>query len=333
MRGGARPRAGRVVLWGGRVHAGTVSSPPVPVPELLSVLPIVLALAQPAAEGETPPPADPAAVSSPGEGVERSPWERAPARPWTISLEPGLWYASPTGTIRLPGGEGGSGGGGGGSDAFTLDELGLDRPSLEPAGQVHLQGDRWRLTVGGFWLSAEQDGTIDTPGVLGSVPVGAGDRVETDLEVWNADVYGSYRLARYVDGTTDTGGDKFVFGFDVLAGARALGVEYDSVVESGGFEVGRAGVDETYLQPIVGARMEFRLYERIILDVAADAGYISTGGEELRTLNVRVGISIEPVENVGLQVGYRNLDIDLEDGDFEWDGGIAGFFWGVRVLF
>jgi len=50
-----------------------------------------------------------------------------------------------------------------------------------------------------------------------------------------------------------------------------------------------------------------------------------------------VGVTWRPVRHVGVQVGYRQLAFDLEDGEgtdrFRFRGAMAGVFAGVTVRF
>jgi hypothetical protein len=76
----------------------------------------------------------------------------------------------------------------------------------------------------------------------------------------------------------------------------------------------------------------------IDIDLQIVAGALPTGGDRSTIcMEVVNGYTVRPIENVGLQIGYRLSFYDLTAGDgtskFEYTGAVAGIFAGVVIRF
>jgi hypothetical protein len=57
------------------------------------------------------------------------------------------------------------------------------------------------------------------------------------------------------------------------------------------------------------------------------------GGDGGYAWSIRGGVTLEVVENVGINFGYRLLELNVEDDDWEFDGGLQGLFLGGTIRF
>lgn len=274
------------------------------------------------------------ATAQEGEPAEAAPPLAEAFRPadrWTIQIEPSAWYVSPGGRVTLPG-SGSTGEG----DRVQLNRLNIDTPRLSPAGEIHLQADRARLTLGGFAYSIERESTAAGTERIGGIALARGDDLTTELDFITFEATGAYELisssrrgqvSRLADGRV-----RFEGTLDAVAGVRFYGVDFDLASAAGS-----DGAHETFAQPIVGAKLEMAFIEEFTIDVQLTAGGLSAGDRSSWSWDITIGMMWRPVENVGVQVGYRsntfNLETDAADAPFEYKGSLAGLYAGVVVRF
>ncbi len=297
------------------------------------------ATAQPA-EPSTPPTTNAQAAVDTKEPATTQ-LEEAPTR-FTISIEPSVWFAGAGGKVKLPGStpppvilanapqaaELG--------DRIKLNDIGFDDPQATPAGAVSIGYDRWRFNLRGFGFSIDDDSTVDDSGSLGSVDFAPGDNLvgEINTNVFEAQV--GYRFVEHASRPRQNG-DGYVFRFyaDVLGGARLYDV--DMQFEQFATLNGTNAFDDMWIEPTIGAKIGVEIYEQFDVGVELNFGVAPFGDHSSWSWDVMAGFQWRPVENLGIQIGYRNLAFDLQDGDgvdeFEWDGALAGLYFGAVIKF
>ena len=118
----------------------------------------------------------------------------------------------------------------------------------------------------------------------------------------------------------------------MIAGARLYNVK----AGVGATSPNTAEADEFFFEPIVGGRLELTLAKDFSIDVQSTFGYLPAD-RETASWDIEVAFAWRIVENVGFQLGYRNMFIHLESGEdvsrFEWEGGAAGVFAGLQFRF
>lgn len=254
---------------------------------------------------------------------------------WTIRIEPMVYFASPSGDLRLP-----SNGARGGQ--LALADLNLDSPRLSPAGRFMASRGKWRFAVSGLGFAASDRGAFAVaPGQIGGAPFAAGDRLVSDLSYQSFDLNASYRLLHHRRGGGEAGGTDLVVGVDVLAGLRAHHADFDvrvsPAVAPGPGVPTVAGADEVFAEPFVGGRLEVDFSRTFGIDVESSFGGFSTGDRGSFSFTIDAGFVYRPIPALGVRVGYHMLVFDLSDGDgageFEWKGSVAGLYWGAQLSF
>lgn len=254
----------------------------------------------------------------------------APTR-WTLSAEPGLWYAAPGGTIRLPTN-------GGAAADLKLGDLNLDSPRLSPFAEVNLTRDRWGVSVRAFSFGTS-DRTSAPPVSLriGDVVTSPNEPLRASLDLASLELEGRYRFFRNQIQPMERGGYRVGVWAEAVAGVRIF--ETDLRVERVnpiGGSPSTAGGDEYFVQPLIGLKTGLIISERITLDVCNTFG-LMPGGRESFMWDIIAGVQWHVFEHVSVQIGYRQLlyRTMTDDGPerFENNGAIAGINVGVVIRF
>lgn len=259
---------------------------------------------------------------------------------WTVQFEPVAWFVAPSGDIKLPVSSGtGPGGFTTAGDTFAVNDLNLDSTRTRPAGEVHLSAGRWRFTFAGFDYSADQSNSAaDADGRLGSVELVAGDRINATLDFASYQLTAGYRIwgHDFLNASTDPSqGTDVLLNLYLIGGARLYDVGIEIERLTGTFASAKA--DHTFIEPIAGARAELEIAQDFSLDLELSVGYLPLDDSSTLSIDVAAGFTWRPIPNLGLQLGYRQLAFDLEDGDgaetFAYDGRLAGLFTGITLRF
>lgn len=249
----------------------------------------------------------------------------SPDDAWTIRFEPSIWFVAPAGDLTVPGA---------GSSSVDVGDLNLDSPRLTPAGELTFNTDRWRLSVSGFDFSTEDRGsTANRNFRVGDVDVLDGDSVESDLRFLSWDVKVRYEIAEIPGRPLADGRWPYVMSLEAVGGVRFYDVGFDLSAPGG-----TASSDEFFAEPVAGLRVVLDVLERLTIDVESTIGAWTDGGDrESFSFDIAAGFMYRPIENVGVQIGYRQQMFSLSSGEgsdeFEFDGALAGVYAGVVVRF
>lgn len=251
---------------------------------------------------------------------------------WTLRLEPMAWYASFAGDLEMPGNPGTA------QNAFDLENFDLDEPRFAPVGFVHIQFDKWRFSVGGVFVSADdREGSVDQGGTLGDLNLAAGDVTNSSIDFWSAEIQAAYRLIHKKMGTTQDGKDRVVFGLEPVVGVRMYSADVEIEALSGASSGLSTSGDDTFYEPIAGLKLEGEFAEAFTVDLQTNFGYGPWNDRESFSWDIMIGGAWRPIPNVGVRIGYRQLLFDLESGSgsetFHLDGSLAGLMLGVEVRF
>ena len=118
---------------------------------------------------------------------------------------------------------------------------------------------------------------------------------------------------------------------DVLAGIRIWSIETDLKLAPG-IAAGRSIEDqETWVDPLIGGRGSVQLWGPILLSSAFDIGGFGAASDlawqVIGTLDYRFS------KRLLFRAGYRHVDVDYEDGGFEFDVAMSGAILGAVVGF
>lgn len=242
---------------------------------------------------------------------------------WKIQFQPSVWYDSPGGKLRFPGG----------STEVQMQDINLDSPRISPYAELHLRDGNWRLGFSGSAVSLSDRGAIQTQSTtIGSIPIAAGDRTVSsfDFATFQAEV--GYRLP--VGGLlTGKNDPDFYTTWEVVGGLRLYDV--DTHISA---PAGSVSAHEFLGAPYLGFRADMEVIHGFAVELEASYAAFSDGGDEsVFGGNVEAGFIWRPWTNVGLRAGYRMLLTDIKSGSgnnrFEWNGAAAGLFGGLTLRF
>jgi hypothetical protein len=255
-------------------------------------------------------------------------------RPWTIQVEPMLWWTSPGGKIRLPGTSEGAAS----SDRVRVERLNLDTPRFSPAAEVHIDAEPWRfsLSAGAFSLSREET-TADRSFQLGDVAVSEGDMLDTDFDYVTAELTVGRLMYRHDFAAASKQPEDAVPVLLSLYGLGGLRL-YDLDIAVRDITTGvESASQQFYVEPILGVRAELDIDRDYGLDLQISGGYYADSDRSVSSLDIIVGFRWTPTPNIGWQIGWRQILTWMEDGEgaseFEYSGGLAGLYTGVVIRF
>jgi len=221
---------------------------------------------------------------------------------WTLSL--GVWAWTIDGDV-----------GAGGPTASVESDLGdtFEELELAWAGRLQYAVRNWRFQLGAF------AGTLEDSIELGGVSDVA------ELNIWSVQATAGYVLA---GGRTDCSPCAGTWCLDAYAGLRYWDVEID-----GPGAVGAApglDVDDQWVDPIVGLHLEV-LWQRWAFVAEADIGGFGLGSEFSWSAMAAVGYRLN--RDWGIHLGWRVLDVDRDENDFDFDATLSGPFLALSVTF
>jgi len=117
------------------------------------------------------------------------------------------------------------------------------------------------------------------------------------------------------------------YSLDLLAGARLYNVSTDATLRIGGVFSRSGGTDETWVDPMVGAKFSVKLSDNWTLNSWAFAGGFGAGSQFSWDLFGGVGYNFN--KKYSMVLGYRGLGIDYSDNGYVYDvvqkGPVVGF--------
>ena len=269
-----------------------------------------------AAQPEEPPTSEPAVMEQ-----TDSPLEEKTIGEWTLQFEPAIWAPGLAGDVRLPGG----------TASLDTGDFDFDDPQITPFGEIHFRQNRLTISASGFGFSLDETGVSGTPSAVDGLVIPAGTATGMKFDLYSAQATGAWRIVDYTL-SPDDAPDSVRFAFDVYGGIRG----YDLNTR---FTVGGAGAQESdgWVEPIIGARFTMDIIDQFTLDLALDGGWMPFGDHESSSFDITVGIQWRPVEHFGAQFGWRQIVLDLSDGDgadeFSFDGSLAGIYGSIVIRF
>lgn len=248
------------------------------------------------------------------------------AQPWTIQVEPMVWYAAPGGSLRMPGSPASA-------PRLRLEALNLDTPRVSPYGELHLRTGEWRFMLGSFAASRTDRGAeYPRTDWIGPFLVSPGDRITSSIEFSATEVNLGYRIP-IPDALVGRGGREFRGSLEAIGGLRMYTLGFEIATPQG-----VVSHDELLFEPLLGLKYTMEIRERFNIDVQVSLGGYDDGGHRRSySYDILSAFAYRPAENVGIQIGYRQLAYGLWTGseteEFNYRGAVAGLFAGVLVRF
>ena len=243
--------------------------------------------------------------------------------PWTVRIEPVLWYPGLRGDIAFPGG------GDSADDAFEVEDIDLDENEVAPAARAEIRWSDWGLRLSGFAFDADDSGRAGKAVQAGALAIPRGTDVDFDLSYTSFEASLAWRL---LDRPIGEPSGETAFRLDAYGGVRYYGIDLDLETAAGS-----ASGDGDWLEPILGVRLELLLPYRLALELNSDFGYWESGDNESSSWNIEVGCRWQVQENIDLRLGFRHLSVDLTDGSgsdaFIFDNALAGLTLSLGIRF
>jgi len=240
-------------------------------------------------------------------------------------LTGGVWIPRLGGTARL--------GPSALSREFSLEST-LDLGDLAPSMNVELLLEptkNWRVFVGGFTFSTDASGRFNSAGDFGSLTLNPGDLYNSDFDFTSAVVEWHIDLLRPL---SIEAGDKAALTFSGILGMRYAGINHTLTTQTGG----ETDTDGSWFMPMAGAQMNLQykphgnwsFIKSLEIEGGGGLGTSLNGGFMWQ---VRVHATAYLTEHFGLTFGFRLVELNVDDGDYELDGGLQGLFVAGTVRF
>ena len=285
---------------------------------------------------DPPTPAPPTAPADPG-SHPTLPDRFAPE--WLIQIDPTLWFVGPSGKFKLPVNSGsGPGGFTTEGDSLRVNDLNLASTRIRPAGTLTVATGKWRFS---FWGSqyevARSNFPVSFSGRLGAAAFAAGDHLKLDLALGTYELTAGYRIWDHDFGARSAHPESAVdalFTLHLLGGLRLydLGIDAENLTTPA-----RADGSHFFAEPVIGVRAEAIIDTDFSVIVQLSAGGLPLYSTKSYSLDVVAAFQWRPFMNVGVQIGWRQLAFDLQNGrdldKFQYTGRLAGLFTGVVIRF
>lgn len=291
------------------------------------------------AQGQTPaatrPSEDTAARATREQAPAQDPaadakfWQREDR--WTARFEPGVWYPGLGGDVKLPRGTPGT------NPKIGMRELNQDGgSSLAPFGEVNIRRGNWAFSVRGFVWGSDQT-AVGVDRRVGDVIIEDGDDVFSSIDVANADLEVRYTFTPAPEDRLRPGKARVRTRLDAMGGLRLHDV--DALVQNRSLAApgNEDSAQELFVTPVVGLKGSIEFYDQFSIDLQLAVGGLPWGDQQSMVGDVLVGGTWKPVDNFGVQIGYRALFFDFSSGDgsgaFELAGSLQGLYAGIVIEF
>lgn len=239
-------------------------------------------------------------------------------KPWTLQIEPTLWYAALDGDVLVNAAPG--------DGRLNIRAVDLDEPSPQPAGEIHFRADRLTFTFSGFNVTAEEAGPTQQAFAWSGVGAGVGEVVDASISWTSIEALVGWRLWSWP--APENIDPEVTLALLAQGGARLHHFDMEFRTPTG-----LADAAEPFFEPVLGLRLEIELTAQFSIDLAVNVGWWP-GGNEILSTSVLVGFQWRPVPNLGVQIGFRKLTADAEDGDtLQFDGSVTGLMGSIVVRF
>lgn len=290
-------------------------------------------------EPTTSPPGEPSPTISESAASSSTPAHLDADRPtpWTVRILPKLWFAAPSGKLRMPLATGAPATNDTGK--ARVNDLDFDRTRLRPAGDVRIEAGDWYFAFSGAQYEISRDSvTADTDFRLAGLNIASGDAFALNFELGLYELNAGYCVWAkdfQADSKNPSDALPIVLKLYLLGGVRF----YDMTVDFRTLGAGgrSSNFDNLFTEPLIGARLDAAFTSQFGVEVQTSVGYLPGNNDTSFSVDVVAEFYWRPLPNFGVLLGYRQLAFDVESGEdagkFEYDGRLAGLFTGVEIRF
>jgi hypothetical protein len=224
---------------------------------------------------------------------------------WEFRIEPYGWLTSLDGTVGILNQTADLNAG--------FDDI-WDVLDFAAAMQIELRNGCWGIIADGFYSDLSQDFTP---------PTGLHTDGNFEMQQFLGELYAAYRFNESPAGFLDAyAGFRYTYLSNDLT-AKAINPRVDNDID--------ASASKDWIDPIIGLRGQWNINEKWFLAGKGDIGGFGVSSDLTWSLLATVGYHF--TENVHMELGYRYLYTDFEDGGFTYDIDQAGIYTGFGVRF
>lgn len=199
----------------------------------------------------------------------------------------------------------------------------LDLLDFAAAGRVEAWKGDFGLIFDANYVSITGDG---------SFPIPPGSTFSVNVRQKWLGLLAAYRVA---DGTYGATSQRYTF--DIQGGVRYNSLRQTINLQTPGpITPPTAGGDESWWEPVIGARGMWRLNDKWTTIASIDLGGFGAGGNDLQ-IGANFGFDYQPWDNTAITFGYRYYSMDfsttLASGVMAYDTVQHGPYIGVKFLF
>lgn len=250
-------------------------------------------------------------------------------RDFELSARLDAWFPTVDGFVTF-----GSGAANTRIDTVKTLEIGENETAL--SGEFAVNWEKWGVRVDAFDFTTSHTGAAVRAFTIDGQNIALGTNIATDLGISTVGLDATYDFFGNL-----TEQDEVDLRVRAMGGVRGLGIDHRIATIGGG---AGSSYDEFHALLEGGVRTSARIQPQWQdggwFDVSIAVLYGVGGGSDidLSTLDIRFDISYYPTDNLGLSVGYRQMDITLDDtrsgSAFDLDKGrVAGLYVGGSLTF
>jgi hypothetical protein len=253
-----------------------------------------------------------------------------------VTFLPGVWIPRMVGKVAL-----------GGDEIQVNDEFELNKNEATLNLELAVRkNDFWELWFGGFDFSSNVSGLFRGDGKnFGSLALNNGDPYNSEFEMTSVATDLSVAVWRpYADGHSHDQGDNnrnwegrhiVDLRFCPQFGMRYIDVDH-TITTAGGTE--RAGGEWLAVYAGLLVELDYRPQRRLSwLSLFRIQGSFAAGpalgGDGGSMWQVRAGITTQFTETLGIMIGYRLVELNVENAGYTLDGGLQGLFLAGSIRF
>jgi hypothetical protein len=243
-----------------------------------------------------------------------------------VVITPGVWLPRLGGESKLAGLAGAS-------DLTLETDFNLD--DLEPSFNFEMaitKGEKWQIDVSGFDFSTDSSGVFDLSGSFGAIAFDPGDAFDASFDMTSVAVgvtCWQWQPIRSGPREDSIGNTSLRFAW----GASVRWLDVKQTLDVPGASAPRQQGDGEWVVPAIVVKMDlqfdlkpsFPVIDTVQLLAAGSIGP-AIGGDGGVVLTFGAGIRGWVCHNFSLDFGYRLLQANVENDDYQLNGGLQGLF-------
>lgn len=233
---------------------------------------------------------------------------------FSLRFAPGAFFARMSGDVTF---------GPSSTPSFTLENtLDLDDLEISFNGELLFRKNRFDVLLTGFEFSTSGTTTLPEAIRFGGLALDTGDRVRGAFDLFSASLEARYAFFPAPDADEDVS-----FRISPTLGLRYIDLDH-ALTEIGG---ARERIAASSVTLMGGLAIEIGFRDWLLLEAGAAFGPSLDGDGSVFQIGATFTFFITP--NAGVSIGYRQLDLVLEEGEYEFDGRLAGLVLAASIRF